>query len=108
MEKPKASGAGAKSSRSPKAPARNTSPNRNEQANKYTLKSDFWESMLDIVPPWFGEVVGFILVVFGVLSLLSVLNVTADASVSIAWSNALTTAFGVAELKSFKVWTHQV
>ena len=71
---------------------------RKDQIEKYTLRSDFWDSLLDIVPPWFGEVVGFILVVFGVLSLLSVLNVTADASVSIAWSTALTTAFGYGAL----------
>jgi S-DNA-T family DNA segregation ATPase FtsK/SpoIIIE len=98
VEKPKTGGAGAKSSRAPKVPARNTSSIRDDQVKKYTLKSDFWDSMLDIVPPWFGEVVGFILVVFGILSLLSVLNVTADASVSIAWSNALTTAFGYGAL----------
>jgi DNA segregation ATPase FtsK/SpoIIIE-like protein len=89
---------GGKSGRSTKAQPKNSSPIRQDQVTKYTLKSDFWDSLLDVVPPWFGEVVGFILVVFGILSLLSVLNVTADASVSIAWSNALTTAFGYGAL----------
>ncbi len=97
-EKPKSGGISAKSERTQKAKPTNPAPVREDQVQKYTLKSDFWDSILDIVPPWFGEVVGFILVVFGVLSLLSVLNVTADASVSIAWSTALTTAFGYGAL----------
>ncbi|MDX2140046.1 MAG: DNA translocase FtsK [Chloroflexota bacterium] len=89
---------GSKAQKQANKPTAPSSTIRQDHIEKFTLKSEFWDSFLDVIPPWFGEVVGFTLVVFGILSLLSVLNVTSDATVSIAWSNALTTAFGYGAL----------
>jgi DNA segregation ATPase FtsK/SpoIIIE, S-DNA-T family len=83
-----------KTSRVQKPSNERTSGLRQDHIERYTLKADFWDTMLDLIPPWADEVAGFVLVIFGVLSLLSVLGVTSDATISAAWSNALTTAFG--------------
>jgi S-DNA-T family DNA segregation ATPase FtsK/SpoIIIE len=94
VDKSGASSPGAKSSRAQKAPNEQKTGLRPENIERYTLKSDFWDTLLDIIPPWGDEVAGITLVIFGILSLLSVLNLTGDATISAAWSNALTTAFG--------------
>ncbi len=61
---------------------------------KDTLGSEFWDLILDSFPPWIGEIGAFILVLFGILSLLSVFNVAGDAFITNAWARAITTAFG--------------
>lgn len=67
---------------------------RQENIDRYTLKKDFWDAVFDLIPPWADEMAAFILIAFSLFSLLSLLNVSADATIANAWSNALTTAFG--------------
>lgn len=66
-------------------------PKRYEQ---YTLKADFWDSILDSIPPWGGEIVAIVLIVFGIISFLALLNVSADATIATAWAGALRSLFG--------------
>ena len=54
---------------------------------------DFWQDLRDSLPPWINEVVGFALIVFGILSFIS-LYVAADALVAVAWADMLTSLFG--------------
>jgi S-DNA-T family DNA segregation ATPase FtsK/SpoIIIE len=61
---------------------------------RYRVKPEFWDSLFDNLPPWIDEITAIALIVFGILSLLSLLNVAADATVSSAWANALRSLFG--------------
>lgn len=54
---------------------------------------DFWEDLKDSLPPWLDEVVGFALVIFGILSFIS-LFIPSEAAVAVAWADMLTTLFG--------------
>jgi S-DNA-T family DNA segregation ATPase FtsK/SpoIIIE len=72
------------------------SPPPQKAADRYTVKPEFWDNILDTIPPWGDEIAAILLIVFGVVSFLSLLNVSAssDATISSAWSNALTSLFG--------------
>lgn len=61
---------------------------------RYTVKGDFWNNLLDSLPPWGDEIAAIVLIVFGIVSFLAISNVSADASISTAWANALRTLFG--------------
>lgn len=65
-----------------------------EQEEKYLISPDFWDSLLDSIPPWGDEIAAIMLIVFGVLSFLSLLNISSDATLANAWSSALTGLFG--------------
>ena len=54
---------------------------------------DFWEDLKDSLPPWMNEVVGFALIVFGILSFIS-LYIASDALVAVTWADMLTALFG--------------
>ncbi len=54
---------------------------------------DFWEDLRASLPPWVNEVVGFALIVFGILSFIS-LYIAADALVAVTWADMLTSLFG--------------
>ncbi len=54
---------------------------------------DFWEDLKDSMPPWIDEIVGFALIVFGVLSFIS-LYISSDALVAVTWADMLTALFG--------------
>lgn len=69
-------------------------PLRPSNVDRYTVKPEFWERVLDSIPPWGDEIAAIMLIVFGVVSFLSLLNVSSDATISAAWSNAITTLFG--------------
>lgn len=69
-------------------------PIRQDNVDKYTLKAEFWDSIFDLIPPWADEIAAIVLIVFGIVSFLSLLNVSSDATIANAWSNALTSAFG--------------
>ncbi len=64
------------------------------RAEKYTVKPEFWDSILDLIPPWGDEIAAILLIVFGVVSFLSLINASSDATISAAWSSALTSMFG--------------
>ena len=50
--------------------------------------------MLSIVPPWADEIAAVLLIVFGLVSFLSLLNVSGDSTIAAAWSEALISLFG--------------
>ena len=54
---------------------------------------DFWEDLKASWPPWINEVVGFALIVFGILSFIS-LFIASDALVAVTWADMLTSLFG--------------
>ena len=54
---------------------------------------DFWEDLKESAPPWLNEVVGFALIVFGILSFIS-LYIASDALVALTWADMLTALFG--------------
>ena len=56
--------------------------------------SDFLERLRESMPPWGSEIAAVVLVVFGIVSFLSLFDASPDATVSHAWSNALSSAFG--------------
>ncbi|MCC6802453.1 MAG: DNA translocase FtsK [Anaerolineae bacterium] len=68
-----------------------TDPNATE---RYTVKREFWDSLLENLPPWGDEIIAIVLIVFGMVSFLALLNVSGDATISSAWSRALTGLFG--------------
>ncbi len=72
-----------------------TSRSSSPVIERYTVRTEFWESLLNALPPWADEIAAITLIIFGIMSFLSLINVSADASLSAAWSNALTSLFGV-------------
>ena len=87
-------GGGKGRSRSKKTPPEQRPPIRQENIERYTLRAEFWDSIFDLIPPWADEIAAIILIVFGIVSFLSLLNVSSDATIANAWSTALTSAFG--------------
>ncbi len=65
-----------------------------ERAERYSLKPEFWDGVLDSIPSWGDEVAAIMLIVFGVVSFLSLFNVSSDATISSTWSNTMTRLFG--------------
>ncbi len=61
---------------------------------RYVVKPEFWDNLLDSIPPWGDEIAAIVLIVFGIVSFISLLDVSSDATISAAWSNALTSLFG--------------
>jgi len=57
------------------------------------LSFDFWEDLKDSLPPWIDEVLGITLLIFGILSFIS-LFIPSQAVVAVAWSNILKSLFG--------------
>ncbi len=58
------------------------------------VQPEFWEDLFDALPPWFDEVSGIVLLVFGVISLMAIFGVAGDAVLAKSWSDALTSLFG--------------
>lgn len=54
---------------------------------------DFWEDLKASLPPWLNEVVGFAMIVFGILSFVS-LYIASDALVAVTWADMLVSLFG--------------
>jgi DNA segregation ATPase FtsK/SpoIIIE-like protein len=67
---------------------------RQQKIEKYSVKPEFWDTILDALPPWTDEIAAIVLIIFGIVSFLSLFNVTSDASLSAAWSSTLTRLFG--------------
>ncbi|GIL13448.1 MAG: DNA translocase FtsK [Chloroflexota bacterium] len=71
-----------------------TPPPPTPKTERFTVKPEFWESLFDSLPPWGDEIAAIVLIVFGIVSFLSLFNLASDATISRAWSNALTGLFG--------------
>lgn len=72
----------------------NTAPAPRKPVERYTVKQEFWDSFLNSLPPWGDEIAAIVLIVFGIVSFLSLLNISADATISSAWASALRSLFG--------------
>lgn len=72
---------------SPKSPK--SAPKR-----RYEVKPEFWDSFFDGLPPWLDEIAAIVLLVFGVVSFMALLDISSDATLAKAWSNALMSLFG--------------
>ncbi|MCB9452106.1 MAG: DUF87 domain-containing protein [Anaerolineaceae bacterium] len=71
-----------------------STPAQVSPADRSLVSAEFWDTLLDSLPPWGDEIAAIVLIVFGIVSFLSLLNVSSDATVANAWSNALTSLFG--------------
>ena len=80
--------------RSENPPKQQETQSSRNPTERYTVKPEFWDALLDNLPPWGDEIAAIVLIVFGVVSFLSLINVSGDATISTAWSNALTGLFG--------------
>jgi S-DNA-T family DNA segregation ATPase FtsK/SpoIIIE len=87
--------------KSAEKPPENTQNTHNKEAPpkpsfqaRYEVQPEFWDRILDSIPPWGDEIAAILLIVFGIVSFLSLLNVSSDATISTAWKNALTALFG--------------
>jgi S-DNA-T family DNA segregation ATPase FtsK/SpoIIIE len=69
-------------------------PRPRRDIEKYTVKPEFWDGILDSLPPWGDEIAAILLIVFGIVSFLSLLNVSTDATISRAWADVLKNLFG--------------
>lgn len=78
----------------PEKPAQPTDPFQ----SRYAIKPEFWDRVLDSIPPWSDEIAAVVLIVFGIVSFLSLFDVSSDATISRAWSSALTSLFGFGSL----------
>ncbi|MBZ0294453.1 MAG: hypothetical protein K8L99_17955, partial [Anaerolineae bacterium] len=66
----------------------------NNPQSRLTVQPEFWDKLFDLMPPWGDEIAAIILIVFGIVSFLSLFDVSSNATISTAWSNALTSLFG--------------
>ena len=55
---------------------------------------EFWDGVFDSIPPWINEVAAVMLIMFGAVSFMSLLDVSSSATLARAWANALTQLFG--------------
>src|SRR5687768_2822606 len=67
---------------------------KREKVEKYSVTPDFWDTLFDAIPPWGDEIAAIVLIVFGMVSFMSLFDVASDASLPRAWSKALTDLFG--------------
>ncbi|MCU0496358.1 MAG: DNA translocase FtsK [Anaerolineae bacterium] len=65
-----------------------------EKIDKYSVKPEFWDTLLDALPPWADEIAAIVLIIFGIVSFLSLFNVSSDASLAAAWTRTLVSLFG--------------
>jgi S-DNA-T family DNA segregation ATPase FtsK/SpoIIIE len=69
-------------------------PEQKAPVDRYTVKTEFWDTVLGGIPPWLDEIAAIILLIFGIVSFLSLLTVSGDNTIASAWANALFTLFG--------------
>lgn len=84
--------------KSKKEPENTEDIQSDEQRRGYEVQPEFWDSILDGIPPWLDEISAIGLLIFGVVSFLALFGVSADAPLAVAWSDALTSLFGYGSL----------
>ncbi len=72
--------------------------NHKQQSHPIEVKPEFWDDLFDALPPWFDEVGAIVLLVFGVISFMALLEISSDAYLARAWSETLRSLFGVGSL----------
>ncbi len=73
-------------------------PEASTKEPRLAVQPEFWDTVLDALPPWMDEIVGIVLLVFGVISFSALVGLSTDATLAIAWSDALTSLFGYGSL----------
>ena len=73
-------------------------PPKPSSTPRYEVKPEFWDTLLDSLPPWLDEIGAIVLLVFGIVSFMAIFNVSSDATLAAAWSNALRNLFGYGSL----------
>ena len=69
-----------------------------DEMEDYPISPDVWENMLNVIPPWADEIIALMLLIFGILSFLSVFNVAGDAFIPQTWASTLRSLFGYGSL----------
>lgn len=69
-------------------------PNRREQLDKFKVTPEFWDNIFDSIPSWSNEVAAIMLIMFGAVSFMSLIDVSGSATLARAWAGALTQLFG--------------
>src|SRR5260221_13721957 len=82
-----------KESPPPPAPRKEIDPNAEPQYPPW-LDPDRMGRMLHHPPAWVDELIAIVLVVFGLVSMLALINTAPDASLSALWSDLLRQALG--------------
>lgn len=65
-----------------------------EKTEKYSVKPEFWDQVLDSIPPWGDEIFGIVLLVFGFVSFLAIFDASGNTPLARAWADALRSLFG--------------
>jgi S-DNA-T family DNA segregation ATPase FtsK/SpoIIIE len=78
----------------PGKPTPPVKPDARERLARAKVSPEFWDNIFDHIPPWTNEVAAIALIVFGVMSFLSLLDVSAGPTLSASWASALTSLFG--------------
>lgn len=60
----------------------------------YGVGTEFWDRVLSVLPEWGDEISAIVLIVFGIVSFLSLFDLSAEAPLARSWSGALTQLFG--------------
>jgi S-DNA-T family DNA segregation ATPase FtsK/SpoIIIE len=81
-----------------KPPGDQPGSNENPENDTEEDERDVWDNVLDVIPPWGDEIIALMLIIFGILSFLSVFNVAGDASIPQAWASTLQSLFGYGSL----------
>ncbi|MEM6284389.1 MAG: DNA translocase FtsK [Chloroflexota bacterium] len=69
-------------------------PEAEHEEEDYPVDPEVWDALLDAIPPWGDEIVALLLIIFGILSFLSILDVLGTAPIAAAWATSLMTLFG--------------
>src|SRR5687767_9569362 len=69
-------------------------PPKPSPVERYSVKPEFCDGVFHSMPPWHDEIASILLIVFGIVSFLSLIDVSGDATIAAAWSRALTSLFG--------------
>lgn len=87
-----------RSKANPPAPPAKPNLRESQKVERYSVKPEFWESLLDAIPPWGDEIAGIVMLVFGFVSLIAILDVSSTAPLAKAWADVLTGLFGYGAL----------
>lgn len=85
------------SKKPPTSPPSNPTPppvHRDDRLERMRVSPEFWDGIFESIPPWTNEIAALALLVFGVVSLMSLLDVSSSATLARAWAGALTALFG--------------
>lgn len=67
---------------------------RKDRLEQMQVTPEFWDNIFDSIPPWTNEIAALALLVFGLVSLMSLLDVSSSATLARSWAGALTSLFG--------------